>query len=109
MKYKPSTLKKKQYNQNAIILLFIGALLLFASVITNPDFFNYGTALIIIEDHMGVGVSGNEGVGGTYFEVPTSPHKFYYCETTGRGYAIGDMPEEYQGGSIKELIEISST
>jgi hypothetical protein len=58
---------------------------------------------------MGVGVSGNQGVGGSYFEIPTSPHKFYYCETTGRGYAIGDMPEEYQGGSIKELIEIPST
>lgn len=82
---------------------------LFASVISNPDFFNYGTALIIIEDHMGVGVSGNEGVGGTYFEIPTSSHRFYYCETTGRGYAIGDMPEEYQGGTIKELIEITST
>jgi hypothetical protein len=82
---------------------------LFASIISNPDFFNYGTALIIIDDHMGVGVSGSEGVGGTYFEVPTSPHRFYYCETTGRGYAIGDMPDEYQGGTIKELVEIPST
>jgi hypothetical protein len=62
---------------------------LFASVINNPEFFNYGTALIIIEDHMGVGVSGNEGVGGVYFEIPTNPSRFYYCETTGSGYAIG--------------------
>jgi hypothetical protein len=80
---------------------------LFASVISNSEFFNYGTALVIIDDHMGIGVSGNEGVGGTYFEIPTSPKRYYYCETTGKGYAIGDMPEDYEGAEIQELIEVS--
>jgi len=79
---------------------------LFASVVSNSEFFNYGAALIIIDDHMGVGVSGNEGVGGVYFQVQTSSRRYYYCETTGRGYAIGDMPEDYQGAEIQELIEI---
>jgi hypothetical protein len=79
---------------------------LFASVISNSEFFNYGAALIIIDDHMGVGVSGNEGVGGVYFQVPSSPMRYYFCETTGRGYAIGEMPEDYEGAEIQELIQI---
>ena len=79
---------------------------LFTSIISNPEFFNYGTVLIIIEDHMGVGVSGNEGVGGVYFEIPTSSARYYYCETTGSGYAIGDMPEEFEGGAIQEIIRV---
>lgn len=78
---------------------------LLASITANEKYFNYGTALIVIDDHMAVGVTGNEGVGGTYFEV--GGRRYYYCETTGKGYAIGELPEQYVGAELKRLIPIA--
>lgn len=78
---------------------------LFASIIGNSDYFNYESALIIIDEHMAVGVTGEEGIDGTYF--PKGDRRYYYCETTGKGYAIGEVPDAYTGAEIKELIEIS--
>lgn len=80
--------------------------LLMASITSNPRHFNYGTALIIIDDHMAVGVTGSEGIGGVYFSPADRPdRRYYYCETTGKGYAIGEMPEIYDGADLKELIQ----
>ncbi len=76
---------------------------LFASIMGSPSF-NYGAALLIIDDHMAVGIRGNEGVGGTYFQKGTK--RYYYCETTGKGYAIGEVPDQYVGAEIKELLEL---
>jgi hypothetical protein len=71
----------------------------------NDDHFNYGVALIIIDDHMAVGIAGEEGIGGTYFEV--GDRRYYYCESTGKGYAIGEVPDMYIGGELKDLIEVA--
>ncbi len=76
---------------------------LFASIISNGAYFNYGTALIVIDDHMAVGITGANDLPGRYFEVGS--RRYYYCETTGKGYAIGEVPEEYVGAEIKKLIE----
>ncbi len=78
---------------------------LLASITANGEYFNYGTALIVIDDHMAVGVTGNEGVGGKYFVMGS--RRYYYCETTGKGYAIGELPEQYVGADIKQLIEVA--
>jgi hypothetical protein len=78
---------------------------LFASIVGNDETFNYGTSLIIVnEDHMAVGVTGSEGVGGVYFELLGK--RYYYCETTGKGYAIGELPDVYEGADFR-LIEIA--
>lgn len=57
----------------------------------------YGSALIIMpeEEHAAVGVLGGKGIFGTYYEV--NGRKYFYLETTGTGWSIGEVPKEYSG------------
>jgi hypothetical protein len=77
---------------------------LLVSILSNDEHFNYGTCLLIIDDHMAAGVVGSEGVGGHSFQVGS--RSYYYCETTGKGYVIGELPEVYEGAEIKGLVEV---
>jgi hypothetical protein len=57
----------------------------------------YGTVYINPPNHYAVGVLGNNlnGVSWTY---PTGSNKtYYYCETTGDGFKIGQLPDQFQG------------
>jgi hypothetical protein len=58
---------------------------------------NYGTALIYLPyeepEHVAVGVEGNGEISGRYYEVDGV--KYYYAETTGEGWTVGEMPEKY--------------
>ena len=54
----------------------------------------YGCCLIGFEDHMAVGILGDDSMEGFYFEK--DDQKYYYIETTAEGWPIGEMPEEYQ-------------
>jgi hypothetical protein len=57
----------------------------------------YGTVYINPPDHYAVGVLGNN-LHGTYWNYPSDSNKtYYYCETTGDGFTIGQLPEEFQG------------
>ena len=47
--------------------------------------------------HLAVGVKGSEGVYGNYWNYQDS--KYYYIETTGNGWEIGELPEEYENTS----------
>ncbi len=55
--------------------------------------FGYGTVLIIFDDHMGIGIKGETGGIGSYFEYNGTP--YYYVETTGENWEIGEIPDEY--------------
>jgi len=52
----------------------------------------YGTVLIQFQDHMAVGVKGEDTIPGSYFEVDGT--RYYYVETTSTGWGIGDIPEQ---------------
>ena len=54
----------------------------------------YGTVYINPPDHYAVGVLGNniQGTSWTY-----NNRTYYYCETTGNGFKIGQLPDEFQG------------
>jgi hypothetical protein len=57
-----------------------------------------GYGVILIYDpglHYAVGVMGSEGVSGTYFSYDGG--KYYYLETTGTGWKIGQKPARYKG------------
>lgn len=54
----------------------------------------YGTVYINPPEHYAVGVLGEEGLPGYYFTYKDK--HYYYCETTGDGWEIGDLPSEYQ-------------
>jgi hypothetical protein len=55
---------------------------------------NYGTIYINPPNHYAVGILGEKIPGGYYWTV--NDQKYYFCETTGNGFKIGDLPDEYQ-------------
>ncbi len=59
----------------------------------------YGTVYINPPDHYAVGVLGND-LRGTYWTYPKDSNRtYYYCETTGNNFKIGQLPEEFAGQS----------
>ena len=65
----------------------------------------YGTVYINPPEHYAVGILGEEGLPGYYFTYKDKP--YYYCETTGDGWEIGDLPPEYQDVEAK-IYEINT-
>jgi hypothetical protein len=59
----------------------------------------YGTVYLNPPNHYAVGILG-ENLKGTYWTYPEgSNNTYYYCETTGDGFKIGQIPIEFQGQS----------
>jgi len=54
---------------------------------------NYGVALIIFKDHVGLGVKCSEEVEGHRYNY--EGYDYCYLETTGENWDIGKLPEEY--------------
>ena len=54
----------------------------------------YGAVFINPTDHLAVGVLGNN-LHGTYWTH--NNQTYYYAETTGVGFTIGQLPDEFQG------------
>ena len=52
----------------------------------------YGTVLIQFDDHMAVGVKGEDSIQGSYYDVDGT--RYYYVETTSPGWDIGEVPEQ---------------
>lgn len=60
------------------------------------DEMGYGVIMIYYPGlHYAVGVLGGEGVSGTYFSH--NGGEYYYLETTGMGWKIGQQPSHYKG------------
>lgn len=60
------------------------------------------TALIFTPGHIALGVSGDfEGVSLTYNNT-----KYYYCETTGTGWAVGMLPASV-GKTVDRIVPLS--
>ena len=66
---------------------------------------DYGSVLIELPEHMAVGVKCSDDFYGTYYEYGGS--RYYYLETTGAGWDIGEIPEEYAGKDaiIRPMIQ----
>jgi heme/copper-type cytochrome/quinol oxidase subunit 2 len=66
--------------------------ILFASITL---IMGYGTVYISPPNHYAVGILGN-GLRGTSWTYPKdSNNTYYYCETTGNGFKIGQLPDEF--------------
>ncbi|MFH0769103.1 MAG: hypothetical protein V1932_06020, partial [Chloroflexota bacterium] len=61
------------------------------------DKMGYGVVLLDLPQHVAVGIKGGENVYGTYWNY--GGDRYYYIETTGSGWGIGQLPEEYEGAS----------
>ena len=60
------------------------------------------TALIFMPGHIALGVSGNfNGISVTYNST-----KYYYCETTGTGWTVGDLPTSF-GTTVADIIPLA--
>jgi hypothetical protein len=70
--------------------------ILLASLI---DAMEYSVVLINPPNHVAVGVAGGEGVYGTYWAY--NNRKYYYLETTGENWELGEIPSEYQDTQAK--------
>jgi len=70
--------------------------ILLASLI---DGMGYGVVLINPPNHVAVGVAGGEGVYGTYWSY--NGKKYYYLETTGENWGVGEIPDEYHDTQAK--------
>ena len=57
----------------------------------------YGTVYINPPDHYAVGILGDNSISGTYWTY--NNQSYYYCETTGDGFKIGELPDEFKGQS----------
>jgi len=60
------------------------------------------TVLIVFDNHMAVGVWCSN-CHGTYYEL--DERQYFYLETTGEGYGLGDIPDEYDGQKAR-IIKI---
>jgi hypothetical protein len=54
----------------------------------------YGAVFINPPDHLAVGILGNN-LQGTYWTY--NNQTYYYCETTGEGFTIGQLPAQFDG------------
>ena len=68
--------------------------ILFASLM---EAMKYDAVLFLPHGHVAVGILGYEGYPGTYHIH--DGHRYYYCETTGEGWIMGQIPPDYQGES----------
>ena len=74
--------------------------ILYASII---EAMSYDATLLLLPAHMAVGLAclGASGTHYTYQSVD-----YYYCETTGEGWRIGDVPPDMQDQSAN-VIQVS--
>lgn len=56
--------------------------------------FGYDMVLIQPPGHMAAGIYGSDDLTGYYWEF--DGRRYYYIETTGVGWGIGDLPDEYK-------------
>ena len=56
------------------------------------DEMGYDVCLLILEneEHCAIGIAGGEGIYGSYYRVDDT--KYFYVETTGEGWEIGELP-----------------
>lgn len=77
------------------------------STLIEADPINIDAVLLILPaddpEHMAAGVAGASGIHGAYYEY--DGRNYYYCETTGEGWMVGDIPLEYKHVTA-EIIQV---
>jgi len=61
------------------------------------DMMGHDIVLIELPNHMALGIAGGDEFYGTYYL--DNGTKYFYAETTGAGWDIGVIPDEYEDGS----------
>jgi hypothetical protein len=61
----------------------------------------HGAVLLKLPQHMAVGIAGDGMFDGMYYLHNGT--RYYYQETTAKGWGIGDLPEEFAGAAVEVL------
>ncbi|WP_440956673.1 hypothetical protein ACSAZK_07160 [Methanosarcina sp. Mfa9] len=61
----------------------------------------YDVALLELPEHMALGIHCDSGTEGRSFEY--GGEQYYYLETTGSDWRIGEMPEEYRDKPVRVI------
>ncbi|MBI4319447.1 MAG: hypothetical protein HY675_13245 [Chloroflexi bacterium] len=56
----------------------------------------YDVALLFCPGHAALGVAGAQGLPGTYFTDPSTGIQYFYAETTGDGWILGELPKDLE-------------
>lgn len=62
----------------------------------------YQVCFILFDDHVGVGVEDDGEMSGVYYEYDGV--RYFYIETTAKGWDIGGVPEEYYCLAAKLIL-----
>ena len=73
--------------------------ILLAGILKELDF---GVCFIHFKNHVAVGIQSDDSVEGTYFEYRSQ--KYTYIETTGEGWKIGQLPDEFNGETAEIIM-----
>ena len=57
----------------------------------------YDAVLVNLPGHLAVRISGGDDYSDTYYNYDGK--RYYYCETTGAGWTMGEMPSNFTGES----------
>ncbi len=57
----------------------------------------YGSIFISPEGHLAAGILGSNDLPGYYWEYEGG--RYYYAETTGDGFRLGDIPDQFKGSA----------
>jgi predicted transglutaminase-like cysteine proteinase len=64
----------------------------------------FGVRGVLLPGHMALAVKGEDSIPGTYYTQ--NGDRYYYVETTGDGWRVGDIPDEYKGKQAK-LVKLT--
>lgn len=56
-------------------------------------------AVFLLPEHAALGVEVPPGTPGEFLEI--DGRRMYYCETTGEGWKVGELPSSYRGVKVK--------
>ncbi len=59
--------------------------------------------LVTFPGHIVLGVAGAEHLPGNFIHDPTSGKKYFYCETTGANWRVGELPDEVDASKAEIL------
>ncbi|MCQ2303595.1 MAG: hypothetical protein MJZ97_01195 [Bacteroidales bacterium] len=61
----------------------------------------YGVVLLSLPNHLALGVKGDNTIEGSYYLYDNE--RYYYLETTDKGWKLGDVPKRYANSTAKVL------
>jgi hypothetical protein len=80
--------------------------ILYASIMESMD---EDAVLLLLPGHMAAAINVPGASGDRIYRVSGSSTNYYYCETTGPGWEVGDVPPEMRGFDADLVIQVPAS